>query len=203
MLGLKLNYVSKSGHWNKFIMEKVNCLLSYSPRNHFTKGFMSPSFKSWQNWCCPYLKNDHLIRSQFCTCHNSSAVKLWPDWIIKIKLRCKNNFHKFSVMSPEIFWECSLHWQWVTTVSLVLNRHQDIIYKKIIKKEITTSSISLAAYGVTRPQWVNSLAPGKFENNFQNVFFKLISWIDTLSNSCETVLRRMPQNPSDDKSTLV
>ena len=49
----------------------------------------------------------------------------------------------------------------------------------------------------------NSLAPGGFENIFQNVFFKLISWIDTLSNSCETVLRRMPQNPSDDKSTLV
>ena len=50
---------------------------------------------------------------------------------------------------------------------------------------------------------INSLAPGGFENIFQNVFFKLISWIDTLSNSCETVLRRMPQNPSDDKSTLV
>ena len=50
---------------------------------------------------------------------------------------------------------------------------------------------------------VNSLAPGGFENIFQNVFFKLISWIDTLSNSCETALRSMPQNPSDDKSTLV
>ena len=51
--------------------------------------------------------------------------------------------------------------------------------------------------------WINSLAPGGFENIFQNVFFKLISWIDTLSNSCETALRSMPQNPSDDKSTLV
>ena len=49
----------------------------------------------------------------------------------------------------------------------------------------------------------NSLAPGGFENIFQNVFFKLISWIDTLSNSCETALRSMLQNPSDDKSTLV
>ena len=49
----------------------------------------------------------------------------------------------------------------------------------------------------------NSLAPGGFENIFQNVFFKLISWIDTLSNSCEIALRSMPQNPSDDKSTLV
>ena len=50
---------------------------------------------------------------------------------------------------------------------------------------------------------INSLAPGGFENIIQNVFFKLISWIDTLSNSCETALRSMPQNPSDDKSTLV
>ena len=50
---------------------------------------------------------------------------------------------------------------------------------------------------------INSLAPGGFENIFQNVFFKLISWIDTLSNSCQTALRSMPQNPSDDKSTLV
>ena len=51
--------------------------------------------------------------------------------------------------------------------------------------------------------WISSLAPGGFENIFQNVFFKLKSWIDTLSNSCETALRSMPQNPSDDKSTLV
>ena len=39
------------------------------------------------------------------------------------------------------------------------------------------------------------------------IFFKMSfsnsSWIDTLSNSCETALRSMPQNPSDDKSTLV
>ena len=54
-----------------------------------------------------------------------------------------------------------------------------------------------------RERVINSLAPGGFENIFQNVFFKLISWIDTLSNSCETALRSMPQNPSDDKSTLV
>ena len=56
---------------------------------------------------------------------------------------------------------------------------------------------------LTREIFINSLAPGGFENIIQNVFFKLISWIDTLSNSCETALRSMPQNPSDDKSTFV
>ena len=65
------------------------------------------------------------------------------------------------------------------------------------------TDIDDAMYDVTRSPWVNSLAPGGFENIFQNVFFKLISWIDTLSNSCETALRSMPQNPSGDKSTLV
>ena len=61
----------------------------------------------------------------------------------------------------------------------------------------------IQSHRVGHGQHLNSLAPGGFENIFQNVFFKLISWIDTLSNSCETALRSMPQNPSDDKSTLV
>ena len=38
--------------------------------------------------CCHYLKKKVQIRSQFCTCHESSAVvayaKLWPDLIIEI-----------------------------------------------------------------------------------------------------------------------
>ena len=58
--------------------------------------------------------------------------------------------------------------------------------------------------GTHKIDWnFNSLALGDLKYNFQNVFFKLISWIDAMNNSCETVLRRMPQNPSDDKSTLV
>ena len=81
---------------------------------------------------------------------------------------------------------------------------------KPLSETILTSSLTHICG--TRVRWVkvvlfnnrvNSLAPGGFENIFQNVFFKLISWIDTLSNSCETALRSMPQNPSDDKSTLV
>ena len=67
----------------------------------------------------------------------------------------------------------------------------------------TESQCRILGFHSTISYMVNSLAPGGFENIFQNVFFKLISWIDTLSNSCETALRSMPQNPSDDKSTLV
>ena len=72
-----------------------------------------------------------------------------------------------------------------------------------VTKNAFENVVCKMAVNLSRPHCVNSLAPGGFENIFQNVFFKLISWIDTLSNSCETALRSMPQNPSDDKSTLV
>ena len=50
---------------------------------------------------------------------------------------------------------------------------------------------------------INSLAPGKCGFNSNSVIFKLILWIDTLSTSNEIAPRVMPQNPLDDKSTLV
>ena len=51
-------------------------------------------------------------------------------------------------------------------------------------------------------RYLNSLTPGRCGCNFKNIF-KLISWIDTLSASRKTVVRWMPQNSADDKSTLV
>ena len=53
---------------------------------------------------------------------------------------------------------------------------------------------------VTRPHWVNSLAPERCRNNFTSVFFKLILGIDILST--EICLWWVPQNPINDKSTL-
>ena len=48
------------------------------------------------------MKNDWLIRSQFCTCHDSWAVvtcaNMWPDLAITIKIRGKKNFHKIWIM---------------------------------------------------------------------------------------------------------
>ena len=41
------------------------------------------------------------------------------------------------------------------------------------------------------------------ESNFACVFVKLISWIDILSTSPEIGPGWVPQNPTDDKSTLV
>ena len=46
-----------------------------------------------------YVKINDQIRSQFCTCHDSLAVvtcaKLWPDWIIRIKINAKRVFTRF------------------------------------------------------------------------------------------------------------
>ena len=56
---------------------------------------------------------------------------------------------------------------------------------------------------ITRPQWVNSLFPERYGSNLTSVFFKLFLRIDILSTSCEIGLRWVPQNPTDDNSTLI
>ena len=119
------------------------------------------------------------------------------------------------VYAPNL-WEAMLHCNVVshclcayTKWSLELSkRHTDIFCYLLSFLHTEMAQIVEIPHGRKGPIYpnyptVNSLAPGGFENIFQNVFFKLISWMDTLSNSCETALRSMPQNPSDDKSTLV
>ena len=88
---------------------------------------------------------------------------------------------------------------------------------------------SLLPYGVIRPQWVNSLlpgdaiwhwpnwfdqilrsfthvnslAPGRFQRKFRKVILQLILVIDGWSISCKIVLKWMPMDLTDGKSTLV
>ena len=77
------------------------------PRNSFHKVFMSSWSKSHKDKCCFYLKNNHLIRSQFCTCHDSSAVmtcaNVWPDWIIRITITVKIFFRRFRIWTHVLF----------------------------------------------------------------------------------------------------
>ena len=53
-----------------------------------------------------HIRNNHPNRSKFCACHNSWAVvtcaKLWPDHIIRIKVRVKIVFSKIFMMSSWI-----------------------------------------------------------------------------------------------------
>ena len=57
-------------------------------------------------------------------------------------------------------------------------------------------------YGITRPQWVNSLAPGKCGRVFECIIFKFIIQNSRLGTHCETALRWMPLNFTNEKSTL-
>ena len=62
---------------------------------------------------------------------------------------------------------------------------------------------SLSPNGVTRPQLVNSLVPGRCRNNVKNIIFKLLMQNSTLGTQCEIALMWMPQNLTNWKSTFV
>ena len=56
---------------------------------------------------------------------------------------------------------------------------------------------------LSRPQCVNSLAPGQLGRNFRQVILQLILVIYGWSISCEIALRSMPLDLTDDESTSV
>ena len=61
---------------------------------------------------------------------------------------------------------------------------------------------SMSTYSATGPQWVNSLAPGRFEWNFMYVIFKQILEIDVWGIFCRFALIWMPLDNTDDLSKL-
>ena len=62
---------------------------------------------------------------------------------------------------------------------------------------------SQSPYGITRPQWVNSLSPVKFEWNFRYVILKQILLIDDWIICCEIAQIWMSLDFTDDQSILV
>ena len=60
-----------------------------------------------------------------------------------------------------------------------------------------------ACWPLRRYVKTGSLAPGRLEQNFRSVIFKLISVTDARCVSCKIALRWMPLDLNDDKSTLV
>ena len=60
----------------------------------------------------------------------------------------------------------------------------------------------MVPYGPIRPQWVNPLAPWKFEWNFRHEIFKQILVNGGWGISCDIVLKRMSLDFTDDRSTL-
>ena len=68
---------------------------------------------------------------------------------------------------------------------------------------LLTQSLFTSIHASARGQWVNSLAPGRRARNFKIIIFKLIPWTDISGAACKIVVRWIPQNSIDDKSTLV
>ena len=56
---------------------------------------------------------------------------------------------------------------------------------------------------ITRPQRVNSLAPGRPRWHFKTAIFNLVLLIGSFTSSKDNALRWMPWDLTDDKSTLV
>ena len=76
---------------------------------YFTKGFMSSWPKSYETSFCFNMFNFHSnkpIRSQICTCHDSSAVmacaKLWPDIINCLHVRARHIFTRFGLWAHKM-----------------------------------------------------------------------------------------------------
>ena len=78
--------------------------------------------------------------------------------------------------------------------SFYCNDHHSSIIKWVNDDQFTEACF-------TRPLWVNSLAPGKFEWNCRHVVFKQILVIDGWSISCEISLIWMSLDFIDDQST--
>ena len=72
-----------------------------------------------------------------------------------------------------------------------------------IIKIINASLCHKGTMNQIREQWVNSLAPGRSECDSKNIIFNLVLLIGIFRSSHDNAVWWMPQDLSDDKSTLV
>ena len=86
--------------------------------DHFTNGLWCHDANPIKNTSCSYMTNNDPSRLQFGTWHDSSAVmtcaKLWPVWIIKIKIRGTRIIIGFQLLDYKSFWKWVLETQPVT-----------------------------------------------------------------------------------------
>ena len=62
---------------------------------------------------------------------------------------------------------------------------------------------SMSPYGIARPQWVNSLAPGRCGSIFLSIIHEHVLQIIFMKTSCKIAPRWMPQNTCEDIDGLV
>ena len=70
--------------------------ISYASGTYLMEGSWANNSNLVNKWCCFFQ-----VRSQFCICHDSLAVvtcaNLWPDWIIQIMIKIRENFQRFQL----------------------------------------------------------------------------------------------------------
>ena len=77
------------------------------PGTCFTFNLCSHNWNCVKNSMCSYLDSVVSIRSQFCTCHDSSSVmacaKLWPDLVIIFHIRATHILIRFRLGAHKLF----------------------------------------------------------------------------------------------------
>ena len=76
--------------------------------------------------------------------------------------------------------------------------HRSYILSDVILENMDNNHVD----GMMTHALINSLAPGRFQTNFRKVIFQLILVTDDWSISCKIVLKWMPMDLTDGKSTL-
>ena len=134
------------------------------------------------------LKNNDLIRSQFCTDLDSSAVVtcaiLWPDLVVRITINLTRIFTSFQL------------WGHKRLVKWTPGMDRSSLGRLVVK--ITRILYLCFIYN----QLFNSLTPGRWGNNITRVISKHMACSWGLS-SYEIALMWMPQNTFDNESRLV
>ena len=81
--------------------------------------------------------------------------------------------------------------------------YQVQIHMVSVMKIIPSCALGIINILAKREVWVNSLAPGRFEQKLRKVISRLISMTNGWGISCKITLRWIPLDLTDDKSTLV
>ena len=132
-----------------------------------------------------------LLDSKLCV--ENLIPKLIMEWNMIHRIQCHFICNAFSVMD---FWswnQCSDFCLWDYIVCLLVQHFIQAWVKN--NEKATRNMTDLAEF--------NSLAPGRSECDFKNVIFNLVLQIGIFRFSHDNVLRWMPPDLTDDKSTLV
>ena len=128
---------------------------------HFTQGLWAYSPNFLKDTRSSYVQNDITINSQFPTRHNSSlqlsCTELWPDWILRIRVRANRFFTSLKVGAPNAF----VKW---SNVHMYLSGKARTNYRQLLlcffRSHLTLEVLRYLARSVP-PFWISRSVPRK------------------------------------------